>query len=207
MRTVPPLLKTLRERGSIELLYILFHLCLSRLGYTPQAREGITLNRVVDSVVSNHVKHVITNKFIIGIPIAVAIFETIIKLYGDDERKIRKAPLGPTLSVFENKVIPHLPQPLQIDIEEINRIIESIWNAYGSNWRKILLNWRNKFMHGAKTWAPKAFAVYTNYICLLLWHSIPCGKYEQKRKEILKAIKWRIHTNVEDYWSFYPPPI
>jgi hypothetical protein len=208
-----PLLKTLRERDSIELLYLLFHLCLSRLGYTPQTREGIILNRVVDSVVSRHVKHVITNKFVIGIPIAAAVFETVIKLlielYGDDKikRKIGRATLGITLQMFENNVMPHLPQPLQLDIKEINKVIENIWNTYGSNWREILLNWRNKFMHGAKTWAPRAFAVYTNYVCLLLWHSIPSREYEQKRKKILEAIKWKIHADVEDYWGFYPPPI
>ncbi len=211
--TSSPLLRTLRERDSIELLYLLFHLCLSRLGFTPQTREGIILNRIVDSVVNKHVKHVITNKFVIGIPIAAAVFETVIKLlielYGDDEvkRKIKgKITLGKALRIFENNVMPYLPQPLQFDIKEINEVIENIWNVYGPNWREILLNWRNEFMHGAKTWAPRAFAVYANYICLLLWHSIPSGEYEQKRNEILEAIKWRIYTDVEDYWGFYPPP-
>ena len=208
-----PLLKTLRKRNAdaLELLYLLFHLCLSKLEYPPQTREGVILNKVVDSVVSNHVKHVIRNKFVIGIPIAATVFETIIKqlieFYGDDEskRKARKTTLGLTLQLFENNIIPHLPQPLQLDIKEINKIIESIWNNYGSNWREILLNWRNKFMHSARTWAPRAFAVYTNYVCLLIWHTIPDKEYEQRRNKMLENIKWRIY--VEDYWSFYPPPI
>jgi len=103
--------------------------------------------------------------------------------------------------------MPHLPQPLQLDIKEINKVIEDNWRVYGSNWREILINWRNNFMHNARTWAPRAFAVYTNYICLLLWHSIPDKEYEQKMKEILEGIKWRIHADVENYWDFYPPPI
>jgi hypothetical protein len=56
-------------------------------------------------------------------------------------------------------------------------------------------------MHGAETWAPRAFAVYTNYICLILWHTLTQEEYESKKKELLEAIKWRI----EDFWSFYPP--
>jgi len=49
------------------------------------------------------------DKFVIGIPIAAAVFETIIKLlielYGDDKikRKIKRATLGRTLKVFEKR--------------------------------------------------------------------------------------------------------
>jgi len=204
------LLKNLCERGVIDLLYLLFHISLSKLGYTPQTLEAAILNRVVDIVVSSHVKHVITNKFVIGIPIGAATFETVIKLiselYGDAKikGKLEKATLGKALQIFENDVIPHLPQHLQSDIKEINTIIESIWRTYGSNWRKILINWRNKFMHGAKTWAPRAFAVYTNYVCLLLWHSISDEEYEQVKKKILI---WKTHRSVDDCWGSYPPPI
>jgi len=208
-----PLLKALREKNAIELLYLLLHLSLSTLGYTPQTQEGVILNRVIDSVVNRHVKHVITYKFVIGIPIATTVFETIIKLiielYGDDKtkKKVEKLTLGKTLDIFENNIMNRLQQPLQQDIKEINNVIENIWKSYGSNWREILLHWRNKFMHSAETWAPRAFAVYTNYICLLLWHWISDKEYEQKVKEILENIKWRVNTGIEDYWSFYPPPI
>ncbi|WP_148682281.1 hypothetical protein [Pyrobaculum neutrophilum] len=206
-----PLLKALRERESIELLYLLFHLCLSRLGYTPQTREGVILNRVVDSVVNRHVKQIISNKFVIGIPIAAATFETVVKLlielYGDDETKREiggKKTLGRILSIFEEKVVPRLPQTLREDIQEMNKVIEGIWDIYGSNWRAILRNWRNEFMHGAKTWAPRAFAVYTNYISLLLWHSIPSGEYERMREKIIEL---RFYADIENYWGFYPPPV
>jgi len=208
-----PLLKALRERDAVELLYLLFNLSLSRLGYNPQTREGAILNRVVYSVVSKHVKHIITYKFVVGIPIVAAVFETIIKLlielYGDEKakKKAKKLTLGKALDIFENNIMNNLPQLLQQDIREINSVIEDIWKSYGSNWREILLHWRNKFMHSAKTWATRAFAVYTNYICLLLWHSIPDEKYEHKAKEILKNITLRVNTDIEDYWGFYPPPI
>jgi len=71
--------------------------------------------KVVDSVISQHVKHVITNKFVIGTLVTARVLETIIKLfielYGDDkiEREIKRATLGRVLKVFENNVMLHLP--------------------------------------------------------------------------------------------------
>ena len=202
------ILKTLKEH-----LHLLFHICLAKLGYVPLTHEAEVLNRVVDIVVDRHVKHVIDRKFVIGIPIAASAFEVLLKtyinLYGSEEGKRElakleeksRAVLGKTLGVFEEKVLPYTPQDLQNGIRELNKIVESIWNTYGEGWRRILTNWRNRFMHGAETWAPRAFAVYTNYICLILWHILPQEEYESKKKELLETIKWRI----EDFWSFYPP--
>jgi len=213
-----PILKTLKDGNAIELLYLLFHICLAKLRYTPLTREAEVLNRVIDTVVNRHVQHVISNKFVIGIPIAASAFEALLKtfinLYGPEEarrelaelEKNRRATLGKTLGIFEERVLPHTSQEFQTGVQELNKIIESIWSTYGKTWREILLNWRNRFMHGAETWAPRAFAVYTNYICLILWHTIPQDEYESKRRELLKAVEQRIHSyGAEDFWSFYPP--
>ena len=213
-----PLLKMLKRGEAVELLHLLFHICLAKLGYTPLSREAETLNKVIEVVVSRHIKHIVQNKFVIGIPIAATNLEVLlksfIKAYGSEGAKKKleelekkgKATLGKTLHVFEEMVLPQAPQDLQTSVQELNEVIENIWRVYGENWRDILLNWRNNFMHGAKTWTPRAFAVYTNYICLLLWHMIPQVKYELKRRELMKFIERCSHLHgAEDFWSFYPP--
>ncbi len=211
-----PILKALKDEGTLDLLFLLFHICLAKLGEIPLTHEAEILNKVIDLVVSRHVKHIIDNKFAIGIPIGAATLETVlktfIKLYGSDEAKENllelekkgNATLRKTLDIFEKKVLPYTSQDFQANIRELNKIIESTWN--GENWRKILSSWRNNFMHKAETWAPRAFGIYTNYVCLVLWYTIPQEEYTSKSKELLKTIEWRTRLSVaEDYWSFYPP--
>lgn len=206
------------EDDFIDLLYLLFHLCLAKLGFTPQTRERAILNKVIYTVVDNHVSHIVTKKFVVGIPIAAAIFETLLRkfimTYGSTSKEVQKLiqskelekrTLGRILKIFEKEVLPYIPQSLRNNIQDINMVVKGVWNSYGNNWREILLNWRNKFMHGARTWAPRAFAVYTNYVCLLLWHIIPDKEYEQKKEELFRTIGWRSHIGVDDYWGFYPP--
>jgi hypothetical protein len=76
-----------------EALFLSFHICLARLRYTSSTRESIVLNRVIDEVVDDHVKHIISNKFVIGVPVAVATFKallkTYIKLYGPESSRKR----------------------------------------------------------------------------------------------------------------------
>lgn len=208
----------LKNEYSTKLLYLLFHICLAKLGYPPFTSEAMVLNRVTDAVIDRHVHHIISQKFVIGIPIAAVTFEVLLKtftkLYGSEEAKMKleklekskRATFGRVLSLFKKEVLPNISQDLQLCILELNKIVENIWNMYGKNWVKILLTWRNKFMHGALTWAPRAFGVYTNYICLILWHLIPHEEYKRKQNELLKIIKWQGHlVGVERYWSFYPP--
>jgi hypothetical protein len=200
-----------------EPLFLLFHICLARLEYTPLTRESQVLNKVIDEVVDEHVKHIVYNKFVIGIPVGAATLEALlkmyIKLYGpeDSRRELEelerrgKATLGRTLEVFEGKVLPHVPHDLHRDVQDLIKIIENVWREYGGNWREVLAQWRNKFMHGAKTWAPRAFGVYTNFVCLILWHTIKEEEYESRRMELLKRVKLWTEVGIRDFWSFYPP--
>lgn len=198
-------------KGVKEALFLSFHICLARLRYTSSTRESIVLNRVIDEVVDDHVKHIISNKFVIGVPVAAATFEallkTYIKLYGPESsrKEVERARLGRTLEIFENEVLPHAPHDLRRDVQDLIKVIEEVWRGYGKDWRGVLTRWRNEFMHGAKVWAPKALGVYMNFICLILWHTIKQEEYESRKVELLKRVKFWTEVGVKHFWSFYPP--
>ena len=84
-------------------------------------------------------------------------------------------------------------------------MVKNIWGNPGEKWRGILVNWRNRFIHGRNTWAPKAFGVYTNYICLVLWYMIPLEIYDVKCREILDGIEMDLKMGIRSPWRFYPP--
>ncbi len=192
-----------------------FRIALARLGYPPSTPEARVLNQVIDIVVDKHVKHVIMYKHVVGIPIGAATLEYLLKAYirnnGPPEaqeqlKKLgRRATLGKILRIFEELVLPYTPQDFQTDVKELNNIIENVWSTYGNNWKDILLTWRNNFMHGAGTWAPRALGVYLNYICLILWHSIPEKEYEAKKEQLLRRLEFTDKPlRWSNFWSFYP---
>lgn len=203
------------DRNTIEILYLIFHLWMSKIGYTPRTPEAIILNRILSEAVSWHVQEVITSKFILGIPLAVAFFECLIKMtiekFGPPEAVNelnslgKRATLGKILKIFRKKVLPILQKDFREDFEKLNELVEIIWGGGNKSWIDILLDWRNKFMHGGKTWAPKAFGVYTNYICLILWHMVPQDIYDKKKEDIQDKIKMELEMGMRHPWGFYPP--
>jgi len=210
------LLRKLRESNiKHDIIDLLFHICLARINYIPATVEAQVLNRVLDIIVSRHVHHMVSKKFILGAAMAFialeAVLKTIISEVNEAKEKFeklrrQKRTLGQVLEIFDKYALPSLSQELQSDIQKLNTIIEDIWKAYGDNWRSIILNWRNNFIHGIKTWIPRAYGVITNYICLLLWHSIPSEQYETKIEELMKHIEWRQKLpEYSRYHEFYPP--
>ena len=208
-------LSILRET---DLWSLLFRIALARLGYLPGTLEARILNQVIDIAVDRHVKHIIFHKYIIGIPIGAATLEYLLKSYirtnGPPEaqeklkklEQLRRATFGNILRIFEERVLPYTSQDFRNGVKELNKIVENIWGTDGNSWIDILIDWRNNFIHGAETWAPRAFGVYLNYICLILWHSIPEDDYETKREQLLRRLKFTYTPLIwDDFWSFYPP--
>jgi hypothetical protein len=206
------LLKDLKDvkRNVIDLL---FHTCLAKIGYPPATPEARTLNAVIQAVTDRHVQHMVINKFILGAALASIALESIIRNmilvsnFHKAKKQLGKEPtLGRVLKVFKEDMLPYLPQEFQNDISELNKTIESIWGVDGSTWDKIICNrWRNYLIHGKGSWVPRAFGVMTNYMCLLLWHNVPSEIYETKAKEVLNRIKWLNEVRPRNYWSFYLP--
>ena len=56
----------------MEILFLIFHICLSKVGYVPRSWEELILNKIADELISWHVRQVIINKLVIGLPIAAA---------------------------------------------------------------------------------------------------------------------------------------
>jgi hypothetical protein len=196
-----PLLKYMKSNSSQIILDLLFHICLARLNFKPSTQEAMMLNRIIDDIIDIHVKNIIYNKFLIGIPIGAATLETIlkawIKLMGNEEakkdlenkEKKGKATLGSVLDIFDDKVLPYASEDFKAVFLELNKVIENIWRQ---DWKEILPSWRNNFMHGGNKWAPRAFAVYINYICLIVWHTISPEEYNKKKVILLnkKFLNW-----------------
>ena len=213
---ISPLLKMLKEDNIKHyIIDLLFHVCLARISYVPATVEARILNRVLNTIVSRHVHQMVSQKFILGAAIAFIALEATLKVMISETNKAKekfekipkqKRTLRPTLRIFENYVLPSLSQELQSNFKRLNEVVENIWGVYGNNWREIILSWRNNFMHGVRTWIPRAFGVITNYMCLLLWHDISSEQYEAKIKELMEHIEWRRKSlEYYGYYDFYPP--
>jgi hypothetical protein len=207
------LLNTLQDIKH-NIIDLLFHTCLAKIGYVPATAEARILNAVLRAVMDQHVFHMVTNKFVLGAALAPIALESTIRsiiLMSEVEKakeKLGKKPtLGKVLRIFEEYVLPSFPQEFQNDIKELNKTVENIWGGYTRKWDKIIIDWRNELIHGLKAWAPRAFGVMTNYLCLILWHNLPSTLYDKKVKEILTHIKWlqQASPDFRNYWSFYPP--
>lgn len=220
----PQILKELHEIR--EALQLLFHTVLAKLSNPPITRSDIMLNKILDILVSRHVHHMVNTKMLLATPLAFLCFENLVRDLCSDYvdpvtgkakkdlklRKLRRKrgaviTLGPLLRLFDELVLPTLPSGLRHDISTLNNVVESIW-GHGEDWVNVLINWRNKLLHGIKTWIPRAFGVVTNYICLILWHFIPDDKYTECKERILERIKWQysyFQDEMTRYYSFYPP--
>ncbi|MBS7617791.1 hypothetical protein KEJ25_04190 [Candidatus Bathyarchaeota archaeon] len=73
-----PLMRKLEETGiKNDVIDLLFHTCLAKIGYAPITPEARILNRVLEVTVSRHIHHMVTKKFILGAALSSIALEVV----------------------------------------------------------------------------------------------------------------------------------